>query len=49
MNNLSGSGTIELASIKSSQLGGNLNLDLSGLDITGNNQIQAAKENPGFP
>jgi len=41
MNNLSGSGTIELASIKSSQLGGNLNLDLSGLDITGNNQIQA--------
>lgn len=41
MNNLSGNGTIELASIKSSQLGGNLNLDLSGLDITGNNQIQA--------
>lgn len=40
-NSLSGSGTIELASIKSSQLGGNLNLDLSGLYIPYNAQIQA--------
>ncbi len=31
---LSGSGTIELASIKSAQLGGNLYLDLFGLDIS---------------
>ena len=34
MNSLSGSGTIELASIKSAQLGGNLYLDLFGLDIS---------------
>lgn len=41
MNSLSGSGTIELASIKSDQQGGNLNLDLSGLNLAGNSQIQA--------
>ena len=39
-NSLSGSGTIELASIKSSQLGGDLHLDLEGLYITYNAQIQ---------
>ena len=38
---LSGSGTIELASIKSAQQGGNLNLDLSGLNIASNSQVQA--------
>lgn len=42
MNSLSGSGTIELAALKSNQLGGNLNLDLSGLNIAGNSQIQAS-------
>ena len=41
MNSLSGSGTIELASIKSAQQGGNLNLDLSGLNIASNSQVQA--------
>lgn len=41
MNSLSGSGTIELASIKSFQQGGNLNLDLSGLNIASNSQVQA--------
>lgn len=39
---LSGSGTIELASIKSSQLGGDLYLDLAGLYIESTPQIQAA-------
>lgn len=42
MNSLSGSGTIELASIKSAQRGGNLNLDLSGLNIASNSQVHAA-------
>ena len=41
MNSLSGSGTIELASIKAAQQGGNLNLDLSGLNIASNSQIHA--------
>lgn len=38
---LSGSGTIELASLKSSQEGGNINLDLSNLQFVGNKKIQA--------
>lgn len=42
MNSLSGSGTIELASIKAAQQGGNLNLDLSGLNIASNSQVHAA-------
>lgn len=41
INSLSGSGTIELASIKSDQLGGNITLNLSALNVTGNTQIQA--------
>lgn len=42
MNSLSGSGSIELAAIKSSQSGGNLILDLSGLNIASNSQVQAS-------
>lgn len=41
MNSLSGSGTIELASIKASQLGNDLKLDLSGLNITSTSTTQA--------
>jgi len=41
---LSGSGTIELASLKSSQEGGNINLDLSNLQFVGNKKIQATAE-----
>lgn len=42
MNSLSGNGTIELAAIKSGQQGGNLVLDLSGLVIASNSQVQAS-------
>lgn len=41
MNSLTGSGTIELASIKSAQRDGPLTLDLSGLNIASTSQIQA--------
>ena len=44
MRKLSGSGTIELASLKSSQEGGNINLDLSNLQFVGNKKIQATAE-----
>ena len=41
MNSLTGSGTIELASIKSDQWDGPLTLDLSGLNIASTSQVQA--------
>ncbi|WP_295875029.1 PEP-CTERM sorting domain-containing protein [uncultured Akkermansia sp.] len=41
MNSLIGSGTIELANIKSDQRDGPLTLDLSGLNIASTSQIQA--------
>jgi len=44
MNSLSGSGTIELASIKADQQGGNLTLDLSGLNVASTSRIQANVE-----
>ncbi|WP_302014002.1 PEP-CTERM sorting domain-containing protein [uncultured Akkermansia sp.] len=42
MDSLSGTGTIELAAIKATQMGGNLVLDLSGLNIASNSQVKAS-------
>ncbi len=42
MDSLSGSGSIELAAIKTDQSAGPLNLDLSGLNIASNSQVQAS-------
>lgn len=42
MDSLSGSGSIELAAIKTDQSAGPLNLDLSGLNIASNSQVKAS-------